>query len=362
MKYLINTITSWDEPPRARHQVAKALAKKNNVILIARNELGKPGVVVTQLEKNLKLITPYFPIDYRIRYRLPIINEIYQNWLFKKLSIEYKNVRVINFDHTATQIYKYFDNVIYYCNDEYLKYYLTKSLLVLFYHYLTEKVVSKKALFCIGVCGYLKNKLLNSNPNSFLIYLGAPSIDYKRYSGIAVRNNNKYKIHICYVGTFARINVKWIKYLLSHNENWYLTMIGHPSKNIKRQFINYNNISFIGVKKYDELYDYIANMDICIAPYMTGKNINKVVSIPNKFWLYLAFGKPIITCNIPNLKSNNTFVYQSQCAENFINNIELAISENTEKLIRQRIEFARKNTWNNRIEKLLIIYSIYDKS
>ena len=362
MKYLINTITYWNEPPRARHQVAEALAKNNEVIFIARNEFGKPKINTFSVNDNLTVITPYFPIDYRIRYRLPIINEIYQNWLFKKLSNKYQNVRVINFDHTATQIYKYFKNVIYYCNDNYFAYDRAKSHFVMIYHYLTEKVVAKKALFCVGVSKYLKNKLLKLNPNSFLIYLGAPGIYYQKYDKIIISNCKEYKIDICYVGTFARINVKWIKYLLDFNKNWILTMIGPFSKNIEDKFNYYNNINFTGVKKYDKLYNYLAKTDICIAPYMTGKNINNVVSIPNKFWLYLACGKPVVTCNIPNLKINNKFVYQSQCAEDFVNNIKLSISENTEKLIKQRIEFARKNTWINRIEELLGIYDVIDES
>ena len=362
MKYLINTITSWNEPPRARHQVAEALAKNNEVIFIARNERGKQRIEISKINENLTVITPYYPIDYRIRYRIPFINEIYQNWLFKILSNKYQNVRVINFEHTATQIYKYFNNVIYYCNDEYLKCYLTRSLLVMIYHYFTEKIVTKKALFCVGICKYLKDKLLKSNPDSFLIYLGAPNICNKKYNSNKRINNKKNKIDICYVGTFGRLNIKWIKYLLKYNENYILTMIGTLDRDTKNQFIDYNNINFIGLKIYDELYDYITRMDICIAPYMTGKNINRVVSIPNKIWLYLSFGKPVVACNIPNLKINNKFVYQSQCAEDFVDNIELAISENTEKLIRQRIEFAQKNTWNNRIEELLRVYSIYDKS
>ncbi len=362
MKYLINTITSWDEPPRARHQVAQALAKNNEVIFIARNERGKPRIEIFKENENLTVITPYYPIDYRIRYRLPIINEIYQNWLFKKLSYRYNDVRVINFDHTATQIYKYFKNVIYYCNDNYFAYDRAKSPFVMIYHYLTEKVVAKKALFCVGVCKYLKNKLLKLNPNSFLIYLGSPSICYKKYNGMMIRNNKKDKIDICYVGTFARINVKWIKYLLDYHKNWDLTMIGPLGINIEEQFDDYSNIIFTGVKKYDELYNYLAKMDVCIAPYMTGKNINRVVSIPNKFWLYLSFGKPIITCNIPNLEINSKFVYKSQSAEEFVNNIKLSINENTEKLIRKRIEFAQKNTWINRIEELLGIYGVIDES
>ena len=79
MKYLINTITSWQEPPRARHQVAQALAKNNEVIFVARNEIGMPKLEIYRTNEYLTVITPYYPIDYRIRFRLPLFNEIYQN-------------------------------------------------------------------------------------------------------------------------------------------------------------------------------------------------------------------------------------------------------------------------------------------
>ena len=130
--YLINTVTPWNEPPRARHQLATALAKDNRVVFVARNQLGWPKVRTSELKTNLALVVPYFPVDYRLRWRLPIINEGYQNWLYTRLVNQYgdKETRVINFDNTATRLFKYFKNVIYYCNDEFTLKINAKSNLV----------------------------------------------------------------------------------------------------------------------------------------------------------------------------------------------------------------------------------------
>ncbi len=82
--YLINTRTRWEEPPRARHQVAETLAIRNEVYFVAASKIGFPRIEVTNLHNNLYLIQPYWFIDYRLRFRLFIVNELYQTWLFSK--------------------------------------------------------------------------------------------------------------------------------------------------------------------------------------------------------------------------------------------------------------------------------------
>jgi hypothetical protein len=63
MIYLINTITSWDEPPRARHQVAQAVAKNHKVYFIARNEFGVPKILEADI---MRLIEPACRSSYQI--------------------------------------------------------------------------------------------------------------------------------------------------------------------------------------------------------------------------------------------------------------------------------------------------------
>ena len=87
----------------------------------------------------------------------------------------------------------------------------------------------------------------------------------------------------------------------------------------------------------------IENSDICIAPYVEDKDSKEVYTMPNKFWLYLNFGKPIITCSIPNLANlPDRYVYQSKSIEQFLNNIEKSIEENSVKLFNDRIEFIKR--------------------
>ncbi len=71
MKFIINTFTHWDEPPRARHQVAFALAKNHTVVFVAANKIGIPAVKTTPVQNNLTLVQPRFFVGNKIRYRIP---------------------------------------------------------------------------------------------------------------------------------------------------------------------------------------------------------------------------------------------------------------------------------------------------
>ena len=361
MIYLINTITLWDEPPRTRHQVAQALAKNHKVYFIARNEFGLPRLTWNVINANLTLIKPYFPVDYRIRYRMPVINEIYQNWLFRKLSHSFKKPRVINFDHTATQIFKYFKDVVYYCNDEHLDKIRAKSQLVILYLTITEKIVIKQSLFCVGVYPYLVSKMSKYNLESYHIPLGGPAPNSNPQTKINLTEPEAFdQGYIALVGFIHdRLNYDWIKQLVVNLPKLQLVIIGPAEKKSRIHLSQFPNINFMGTKTGDELFNLIADSKLCIAPYIMNRNITEIVTMPNKFWLYLSCGKPIVTCVIPNLDINEKFVYQSKNAKEFVDNIKRAIKEDNIDLRRQRLEFSKHNTWDVRITVLGKIYNSY---
>ena len=297
MKFLFNTRTDWDEPPRARHQLAIALAKKNKVVFIAINKTGKPSLEITNVNKNLKVITPSWHINGKVVYRIPIINEFYQIWLFSKLKKIYVNFAIINFDPSASLIHKYFCNVVYFCSDNFLNSKRSKSILVSIYIALTQKIVAKHAQFCLGVSYYLKDILLKYNQNSHLFLTAAPNLNS---DVIQFKKEDKESINIVYVGWLFKLNQQWI-HELANNKNCTIYLIG-PNKHVNIEgFQTNSNIIITGAKKGNELYSYIKKADVCIAPYSTDQDTEEVYTMPNKFWLYLIFGKPIVTCEIKNL-------------------------------------------------------------
>ena len=357
MKFLVNTRTDWNEPPRARHQLAKALAINHDVLFISINKTGTPMINVNTPEKNITVLSPTWYIQGKFIIRFPIINEIYQNWLYKRLSLKYHNHIVINFDPTATLLHKYFKKVIYFCNDNFLSTKRSKSFLVSLYWAYKQKKVAQKALFCTGASKYLHKYLLRYNKNSHLLLTGASMVHY-RDSNFKIVNKNK-KVNIVYVGWLTKLNVEWIKYI-SINKNYNIYLIGPGLNTTINCLDRIDNVIITGELVGDDLKKIIMEANVCIAPYYQDKDTEENYVMTNKFWLYLSFGKPIVTCPINNLPDlPREFVYQSKNKIEFLTNIGKAFSEDSPSIIEQRIKYIKQNTWDNRVEELLGLYKKY---
>jgi hypothetical protein len=358
MRFIINTLTHWEEPPRARHQVAQTLSKNHQVVFVTANKIGLLKIRSVTVHENLTLLSPFFPIGHKFRYRLPFINELYQNWLFRKLHREYKDYIVINFDFTATKIFNYFDEVIYYCNDNFSS--ISKYINPLFvakYHKLCESKVAAKAKFCIAVSKMLKDHLLQFNPNTFEIPLGSPSLD--QYS--IVTSNKPVNNEVIEVGLLGFISLYNISYktinLILMDDKIQLTMIGPVAKKFLALIDKKDKLILRGVLRGKELYDEINKFDVTIAPYCERltKDEHSGVGTGSKIYHYLALGKPVVIsfmAGLNNFDIPSGFLYIAKSDEEFPVLIKKACKENSEELIKQRINYARNNTWEKRMQDL----------
>ncbi len=353
-KFLINTITAWEEPPRARHQLAFSLAKNHQVIFVTRNKTGLPNIREYHPQKNIKVIEPVFPIDYKYRYRLPAINELYQRWLFRWLKKNISFDHCINFDFTAHYISNFFKNAIYYCNDDYIGNSKYPVWIINKYHQRCESIVIKNALFCIVTATFLENKLKRINRNTFLIPLGAPDLKDINVIPKQTTDTGKITVSLMYVGTRKLDHNLLNDLLLKGDVN--IVCIGPRDNEFERKIISNDNISFKGVLKGDDLYQEINKADVGIAPYDLQKS-NKGVT-PNKLWQYFAVGKPMVISDIPNLAYfdfPDKFVYVYKSNSECYTLIKKAHLENNSLLIESRSKFAESNSWDKRADKFLSI-------
>lgn len=357
MRFLIITRTDWNEPPRARHQLARSLAKNHKVIFVSSNTLGNPGIKFSLYDKNITVVSPSWFIQNKLLWRLPFLNELYQVWLYSKLKRKYSDCVSITFDVSSSLLSFYFNNIIFYCGDNFLALNRSKNILVSFYWFFSQKLMAQQAIFCVSVSTYLQQKMAKYNNSSYLLLTAAE--DTPSTENIYLKN--KIKKNILYVGWIAKLELDWV-IELSKNSDYNIVIIGPGSHKQKLFFNKYKNIDFTGPKTGQELIPYLSIADVCIAPYVKNLDTEKVYTMPNKFWLYLSYGKPIVTRKIDNLANlPDCFVYQSEDLSAFIKNISKAISDNSKDLIEQRQKFISKNTWNNRtIELLRLIESHKD--
>ncbi|MCK5136588.1 MAG: glycosyltransferase [Bacteroidales bacterium] len=354
MKFLIYTLTSWDEAPRARHQVTNELLNLGHELyFIEKNRLGLPGISY-KTNGNLTLVTPFFIPGYIFRYRIPVINEIYQNWLFKRLKARLGDMCVITFDFTAHRLKSFFSEVVYYCNDEYIGNSKFPNLFVDNYHKICEKSVIKHSLLSITTSPFLTRKLSRYTNRVYEIPLGGPnpaSIPLMR------SRNKKGKVTVGLVGFITERTISYavINHLLE-DDQMIIRFIGTVENRFLNKISDPSRIELLGVLKGQDLYAAIQQFDVAIIPYELDK-INPGAT-PNKLYQYLACGIPVVMTSMPNLKGKEFpegTVYKSKNNDDFLTLVKRALEDDNKDYEAVRRRLAHDNSWEKRIGEFMTI-------
>lgn len=345
---LIYTRTPWNEAPRARHQFAEALSKFHNVKFIEANKIGLPQVQKTIINENLEVWTPFFPIDYRIRFRAPIVNEIYQMWLFNNIS---SADFVVTFDHTAHILNNFKTPFLYYCNDDHIKSYGFPFLKT--YFKFVEKRLIKRAKACFATSDFLYEKLKKQNSNTFRSLLGAPKVNFD-YLDLKVSEPEK-RVKVVLVGFInkAKYSFPLFKELLE-DTNLELHVIGNVHSKLREELEIFSNYFYHGIQKGENLNILLRTMDVGIAPYDLEKQDEG--GTPNKLWLYLANGLPVVISELKNIKKWEFpahFVYKIKDNKLFKSCIIEANKKDSKILRKQRHLFSQEHTWEQRVKEIM---------
>lgn len=159
---------------------------------------------------------------------------------------------------------------------------------------------------------------------------------------------------IGYVGGVHKwVDQGLIKYLAARHPRYSFVFIG-PVQTDVSILIDLKNVYFLGKKKHEDLPFFIKYFDAGIIPYLITEYTKNVY--PTKLNEYLALGKPVISTQLPELiEFNREYGNIAGIADNkerFGECIDKVINENSPVLAKNRIEAARNNSWESRIEKM----------
>src|SRR5207249_1991775 len=99
-----------------------------------------------------------------------------------------------------------------------------------------------------------------------------------------------------------------------------------------------------------EVPDCIRAFDACLIPYRVG---DQALAIdPLKLYEYLAFGKPIVSVEIPSVRPFGEVVRLGRTHEEFLVQLAEAAREKDDVLAARRRSLARENTWEQRAEEI----------
>ena len=152
-----------------------------------------------------------------------------------------------------------------------------------------------------------------------------------------------------------KLDLELISHIAEKRPHYSFVFIGHigVGDNTKKNDLpKASNIYYFGYRPFDDLPGYIKAFDVCIIPNDTFSPYIRA-NQPMKFFEFLAAGKPIVTTNIPSLKEFEDVAFISESKEDFLKNIDLAISEDTNISRNKRLDRGKEMTWNSRVDKML---------
>lgn len=161
------------------------------------------------------------------------------------------------------------------------------------------------------------------------------------------------KVIVGYHGALAQ----WIDYELlvriAKDQRFVLVLIGfeHDGNLKKSGLLNYENVYYLGAKKYQELNAYCAYYDIAILPFVIN-NITLSVS-PVKIFEYMAAGKPVVTYALPECKKYISCLC-ANTQDEFLEKLDMAISLRKDgKYLDALKQDALNNTWTAIMQKMI---------
>ncbi|MHB8473260.1 MAG: glycosyltransferase [Gammaproteobacteria bacterium] len=137
---------------------------------------------------------------------------------------------------------------------------------------------------------------------------------------------------------------------------WTVLMVGPVQKGLNttalQRLQSLPNVFMKGWVAQDELLSYLKCVDVCVIPYKAQARFNHFVN-PNKLHEYTAMGKPIVATPGTDVSTHEHLITIAHTTAEFIAGIEAAYRDDSPERIRERLDFARENSWQRRAEELV---------
>lgn len=382
---IIISSIDWDTQYQLHHQLTDSLLKRNNKILFIENtgvrnvnfkdtkrindrilRWFKSYKGFTKIKKNLSLFSPVLlPFPYN-RIALKINNFLFSDKILQFINIENFNKPII-ISFLPTPLISNLVNkinyklLIYYCANnmsegslgaselkKYEKKFILRSDLVIVISKTLERMFKKIKL-----------------PKIIRINLGINFNEFKKAKKINKKIYDIDKIQnpiIGYVGGISKVlNKNLLIGLFKKYKKINFVFVGPLYTGIRELKI-FKNVFFLGQKSHKEIPYYIKKFDIGIIPYVKN-NFTKSVYV-SKLCEYLAMGKPVISSDINEVVSfnsyNNNIVDIYSKREDLYKIINFYVNKNfkiSNERVLNNLTVAKNNDWEKKflqLEKCII--------
>ncbi len=347
----------------ALDRITRLKNKKDPFIKKRINILNSKEDELVQVNDNLWNLYP--------RVVLESINQIRPRFLFdylnKKNSFRFAKTISQSLDKLEFNNFILFND-----SDFYRSFYLKEYLKPLLYVYYTrdnmvatsyfrkhglryESRLMAKAELVTANSIYLQNQAKKFNTNAHYVGQGC---DLSLFKEIKTRKIPKDlqkipKPIIGYTGALksSRLDINLLIKIAQQKPGHSIVLVGPEDKAFKNcKLHTLQNVHFLGSKKIEELPSYLTGFDVAINP----QRINELTigNYPRKIDEYLAMGKPVVATKTETMQAFEKHVYLAAGIDDYIEKIELALKENSEKEQKERVSFAQTHTWENSVNKI----------
>jgi len=145
------------------------------------------------------------------------------------------------------------------------------------------------------------------------------------------------------------VDLELIAYAAEARPDWSFVLIG-PVKADTRRLAGLSNVHLLGEKPYKALPGYLKPMSAAVIPFI--KNRLTLSVNPIKLYEYMASGKPVVATDLPELRKFSPWIYVADSKESFVKKLEQAIDEDSTKLKKKRLAWAKEHSWERRYQTL----------
>ncbi len=198
------------------------------------------------------------------------------------------------------------------------------------------------------------------NPHCFLIPNGVdPSFLLTGERKIPRDLKSIRKPILGYMGTIG----DWVDFdalagLAKARPEWSIVLIGPVATGrFASELAGLANLHWLGEKSYGELPGYLVNFDVCLIPFTVNAFTEKIY--PTKFHQYLGAGKPVVSSELPDLKSFSTWVRFYHSSSELEKRVEEALKDDSGERASERRRIASENTWDQRVKTIKEIFDGY---
>ncbi len=141
--------------------------------------------------------------------------------------------------------------------------------------------------------------------------------------------------------------------LAERRPDWRFLVVGSTTQGDTSRLARLPNVKLAGEQPYASLPHWLERMDVLIIPFQITP-LTRATN-PVKIYEMLAAGKPVVSAPLPELEPMAPLVRFASSAEEFEREIAAALAgeaERGEELAAERRAFARRETWDSRIEAL----------